>query len=106
MAEYFPSVPGIISFTTGASDVLTQVHAPNNARSVRILFETNAGKIAVDGTDGGAIGATAHLVAQADTEVLVYLDQDALEQGKGPAQVYVTSATASTVVRMLCESSG
>lgn len=106
MAEYFPSVPGIISFTTGASDVLTEVNAPNYARCVRVIFETNAGKIALEGTDGAAIGGVAHLSATADTEVLVYLDQDPYEVNKGPAKVYLTSATAGTTVRMLCESSG
>lgn len=103
MAESFAGVPDVISFQTGASNVLTRVDFPNAARRVRVLFTTNAGKIATVGTDGAAIGAAAFWGAPAGQEVTVFVDRDASEGGRGPASLYVTSATGSTTVTMLCE---
>jgi hypothetical protein len=103
MAQSFAGVPDVITFQTGASDVLTRVDFPNAARRVRMVFTTNAGKIATVGTDGAAIGAAPFWTAAAGAEVSVFVDRDGSEGGRGPASLYVTSATGTTTVTMLCE---
>ena len=102
MAESMSSVPGVLTFTLGAANVATQVNFPNNARRVRIFFVTDAGKVAVTGTDGGAIVANFYPVT-ADADWALVVDQDQAG-GKGPAPVFLATATGSTVVRLVCES--
>ena len=104
MAQSFSSVPGVITFQTTLADVLTRLDFPNNTRRVRLIFSTNAGKICTTGTDGALIGAAAFWPAAADTEIAIFVDKDPAELGKGPASIFVTSATATTTVTALCES--
>jgi hypothetical protein len=103
MAESFSSVPGVLSFQTGAIDVLTRVDFPNAARRVRILFSASDGKIATEGSDGAAIGAAPFWTATADTEVSIFVDRDGSEGGRGPASLYLTSGSATVTVTLLCE---
>ena len=102
MAESFPSVPAVLSFTLGGIDVATRLDFPNNARRVRVQFLTNAGKVATEGTDGAAIDANFYPVA-ADTEWSLFVDQDPQTGGRGPKSVFLASGVASTVVRCVCE---
>jgi len=103
MAESFSGVPGVSTFQTGAIDVLTRIDFPNSARRVRLTFTTNDGKVATEGTDGGALGATDYYKVPADNDWSMFIDRDASEGGKGPASIYVTSAVATTTVTMMCE---
>jgi len=101
MAESFPSVPGVITFTMGGSNVATELNLPNACRRVRLHFITNAGKVATEGTDAAAIDA-AHMLVTNDVDYDIWVDRDTADGGKGPAPIYVASATGSTVVRALC----
>jgi len=103
MAESFTGLPGIGSFVTGLADAVTRIDFPNAARRVRLVFSTNAGKVATEGTDGAAIGAAPFFTVAADSEWSMFIDRDASEGGRGPASIYVTSAVATTTVTMMCE---
>lgn len=103
MAQSFSQPPDVKKITLGGSNVATQLNFPNNARRVRMYFETNAGKVATTGTDGGAIDA-AHMLVANDTDYDVWVDRDTQDGGRGPASLYIASATGSTVVRVLCMS--
>ena len=105
MANSFSGVPDIITFTLGGSDVATKVNVPNNGRKVTLYFVTNPGKFAHTGTDAAAIDS-AHMLVRADEPYEVWLDQDTLDQGKGPGELYVAAAIASTVVRLHVEAGG
>ena len=102
MAEGFTTVPDVLVFTLGLADVATRIDFPNNARRVRLQFVTNAGKVATTGTDGAAIDASNYPV-DADTDFPLLVDQDQVAGGRGPASIFVASATGSTVVKAVCE---
>ena len=101
MAESFTGVPGVNVFTLGASDVATRLDFPNNARKVQLVFVTNDGKVATEGTDGAAIDANNYPVT-ADVSWPLFVDQDGVPGGKGPKSIFVAAFVGSTVVRAIC----
>lgn len=102
MAEFFPAVPGMITFTTGGANVATQLNMPNNTRRLTLFFVTDPGKVATAGTDGGAIDA-AHATVEADRYFAIFVDRDPQEGGKGPASAFIATAAGGTTVRAICE---
>lgn len=86
--------------TLGSSNVATRVILPRDCRRVAIKFETNAGKYSTTGTDGQAIDGTDYATMAADTWHSLAISR----QSHGfPADVYLASATGSTVVQVLPE---
>lgn len=72
----------------GSTDVATKVSRHPATSKLIVSFETNAGKIAFTGTDGGAINAN-YVLVPAGTQYEINV-------GNVPA-IYVASATGSTV---------
>lgn len=77
--------------TLGNIDVATKVTLPAQTRRVWLYCETNAGKAAYSGTDGGAVSAN-YLPIGANQ--IIELEHP------GDAPIYLASATAGTVVRV------
>jgi hypothetical protein len=102
MAQNFAGTPDSITFTLGASNVATRIDPPNNCRRLTVFFETDAGKLAFKGTDAVAIDASA-IPVDADRWFQVYADQDQREGGKGPAPIYIATATGGTTVYVVAE---
>ena len=92
--------PQLLRFTLGATDVATQVLFPSAARSATVRFETNAGKLAFTGTDGGAVNAN-HIVVTADA-THQFSVTDGINVSKGVAGFFVAS-TGSTVISVMVE---
>ena len=103
MAQTFDGAqfPDAIRFTLGGSHVATQVVIPQTASKVTVKFSTNAGKIAFEGTDGGAINANfADIVGDAFAELSL---SDGIRESKGVGSIFLASATASTVCTCIIE---
>lgn len=93
--------PQLLRFTLGGIDVATQVLFPSAARTATVRFETNAGKLAFTGTDGGAVNAN-HIAVTADA-THQFSVTDGINVSKGVAGFFVASATASTVISVMVE---
>ena len=93
--------PQVVRFTLGGSNVATQVVIPSTARTATVRFESNDGKLAFTGTDGGAVAA-AHIKCDGETTNEFSLD-DGAGVSKGVGSFYVASATGSTVCSVMVE---
>ena len=103
MAQTFDGAqyPDIQRFTLGGVDVATQVVIPPSCKSATVRFETNAGKLAFEGTDGGAVNA-AHIAITADAAHQFSM-LDGIGVSVGVTSFFVASATGSTVVSVMLE---
>lgn len=101
MAESFTSVPGILKFQLGASDVATLINFPNAARKFSVKFFTNVGKLALDGDDDAPISATAITGITADVFFELVVSKG---DQRGPASVRIAAAVGNTNVECVCES--
>lgn len=86
--------PDVQQFTMGATDVATKVNIPKGSKYASVNFVTNAGKIAMTGTDAAAINAE-FIDVPANTCVELRV--------RGCAAIYVASATGSTVCEVVVE---
>ena len=93
--------PQVARFTLGSTDVATQVVIPPTASTATVRFESNDGKLAFGGTDGGAVAA-AYIICAGDTTNEFSL-LDGLGVSKGVTSFYVASATGSTVCSVMIE---
>ena len=93
--------PQVARFTLGSTDVATQVVIPPTASPATVRFESNDGKLAFGGTDGGAVAA-AYIICAGDTTNEFSL-LDGLGVSKGVTSFYVASATGSTVCSVMIE---
>ena len=93
--------PQVARFTLGSTDVATQVVIPPTASTAPVRFESNDGKLAFGGTDGGAVAA-AYIICAGDTTNEFSL-LDGLGVSKGVTSFYVASATGSTVCSVMIE---
>ena len=104
MAETFDGAqyPDIKRITlSGTPDNATEVVIPASAKTATVRFETNAGKLAFEGTDGAAVNA-AHILVTADaTHQFSLTDGSAVS--KGVTSFFIASATASTVCSVMLE---
>jgi hypothetical protein len=104
MAQTFDGAqyPDIQRFTLSATpDNATEVVIVAPASKATVRFESNAGKLAFDGTDGAAVNAN-HIVVTADATHQFSLT-DGIAVSKGVGSFFVASATASTVVSVMLE---
>lgn len=84
--------------TLGASDVATEFVIPKGADYLAFRFVTDAGKLAVSGTDGAAIGA-AYETWDADVRsVRAKPRPDSTAGVHGTVSVYLATTAGSTVV--------
>ena len=93
--------PQIVRFTLGGTDVATKVNIPHTATTATVKFETNDGKLAMTGTDGGAVAA-AYIICAGDTTNEFSL-MDGIRASQGVTAFYVASATGSTVCSVMIE---
>jgi hypothetical protein len=93
--------PQVVRFTLGGSNVATQVVIPPSARTATVRFETNDGKLAFTGTDGGAVAA-AHIICAGDTTNEFSL-LDGIHTSSGVTSFFVASATGSTLCSVMIE---
>jgi len=93
--------PQLLRFTLGATDVATQVNIPSTAATATVRFETNDGKLAFTGTDGGAVNAN-HIVVTADA-THQFAVTDGINTSKGVGSFFIASATATTAVSVMVE---
>ena len=105
MAEDYSSqtvFPYIQRFATGSANVLTEINLPPGGRKVTLVFETNAGKLAHTGTDGGALGSADffHVPANAPLEIVYGMG---ISADGGALSLFATSATGTTYVGVLLE---
>lgn len=104
MAEDYSSVtafPNTQRFTLSSSiNDLTEIKLPKGGRKISILFEDNVGKFTHTGTDDAAIG-TDYFTTPKDTALEIVYGVGI--SASDPLSVYVTSATASTVVCVILE---
>ncbi len=94
-------LPHLKRITLGGSDVLTEVQLPDAASTVSVRFITNAGKLAVTGSDAGAIGSDYGTIP-ADTWVEMQWRGRASSRSQ-LTSVYLASGTGSTVVEVSLE---
>jgi hypothetical protein len=97
-------LPHLKRITLGGSDVLTEVQLPDTAATVSFRFITNAGKVAVTGSDAGAIGSDYGTI-DADTWVEMQWRGRASSRSQ-LTSVYLASGTGSTVVEVSLEPFG
>ena len=96
------TLPALDNVTTGAANVLQQIKLPlGDHCRISLYFRTNPGKVVFSGTDGGALGAADYLTIPADAWHEIH--NGSARDRKGVTSIYVTSATASTVVELLIE---
>jgi hypothetical protein len=104
MAETFDGAqyPDIKRVTlSGTPNNCTQVLFNQSARTATIRFETNAGKLAFEGTDGAAVDAS-HIAITADaTHQFSLADGQGVSVGVG--SFFLASPIASTVVSIMLE---
>ena len=93
--------PQVARFTLGSTDVATQVVIPPTASTATVRFESNDGKLAFGGTDGGAVAA-AYIICAGDTTNEFSL-LDGLGVSKGVTSFFVAAATGSTVCSIMIE---
>ena len=93
--------PQAVRFTLGGSNVQTQLNIPHTASALSVRFLSNAGSVAFTGSDGGTVGA-AYITLDADSWAEISL-ADGINSSKGVTSVYLSSATASTVVETMIE---
>ena len=93
--------PQIVRFTLGGTDVATKVNIPHTATKGTVRFETNDGKLATTGTDGGAVSAN-YIICAGDTTNEFSL-MDGIRSSQGVTAFYVASATGSTVCSVIIE---
>ena len=92
--------PQAVRFTLGGSNVQTQLNIPHTASALSVRF-SNDGNVAFTGADGGTVGA-AYITLDADSWAEISL-ADGINSSKGVTSVYLSSATASTVVETMIE---
>jgi hypothetical protein len=104
MAETFDGAqyPDIKRITlSGTPDNATEVVIPASAKTATIRFETNAGKLAFNGTDAAAIDS-GYIVVTADATHQFSLT-DGIAVSKGVGSFFIASGTASTVCSVMLE---
>jgi hypothetical protein len=104
MAETFDGAqyPDIKRITlSGTPNNATQVVIQGSAKTATVRFETNAGKLAMEGTDAAAVNA-AHILVTADASHQFSLT-DGLGVSVGVTSFFIASATASTVCSVMLE---
>lgn len=104
MAQTFDGAqyPDVLRFTTsGTPNNLTEVVIPARASKASVRFDTNAGKLAFEGTDAAAIGSH-YCDIDADTWAELSL-ADGIGTSKGVGSIFVASATATTTVTVMIE---
>ena len=104
MAQTFDGAqyPDALRFTTsGTPNNVTEVVIPARASKASVRFDTNAGKLAFEGTDGAAVGS--HFCdIDANTWAEFGLG-DGIGTSKGVGSIFVASGTATTTVTVLIE---
>jgi len=93
--------PEAVRITLGGSNVQTQLNVPAQASRLSVRFMSAAGNVAFTGSDGGSLGA-AYITLDADSWAEISL-ADGINTSKGVGAVYLSSATASTVVEAMIE---
>ena len=95
MAESIATTPGINRFTLGAINIATEVTLPGKTNVFTVRFEGEAGRLALSGTDGGAIGAD-YVSIDADRFFVIQLDEGT--DRVGGLSVFIDSDAAGAVV--------
>ena len=95
MAESITATPGINRFTLGAINVATEVTLPGITNVFTVRFEGTAGRLALSGVDGGALGAD-YVTIDADSFFELRLDSGA-DRVSG-LSVFLDSNVAGAVV--------
>ena len=93
--------PEAVRITLGGSNVQTQLNVPAQASKLSVRFMSASGNVAFTGSDGGSLGA-AFITLDADSWAEISL-ADSINTSKGVGAVYLSSATASTVVEAMIE---
>ena len=103
MAQTFDGAqyPDIQRFTLGAANIATKVIIPPTASKATVRFETNAGALAMEGTDAATINAN-YIVISADASHEFSL-LDGLRVSAGVGSFFISSPTLSTVVSVMVE---
>ena len=104
MAETFDGAqyPDIKRVTlSGTPNNCTQVLFNQSAKTATIRFETNAGKLAFEGTDAAAVDASPIAITADATHQFSLGDGRGVSVGVG--SFYLASGTASTVVSIMLE---
>lgn len=93
-----PDFPRVLKVTVSpnTADDVRAVTIPRGTKTVTLYFETNAGKVAFQGTDDAAIEDDYVFVA-ADTHF------EMKWQGNADRDIYLASGTAATVCRVAIE---
>ena len=94
--------PGLIKFRLEDSDILTEVFLPPWAKRIRFQFLANAGKLALEGSDGEEIG-TVFASIPADIWFDLNLSLTCAKYSSRES-VFLASSVDETVVEIIVES--
>lgn len=93
--------PQVVRFTLGASNIQTQVNIPRTASKFTVRAFSNDLNVSFTGSDGGSLGAN-YVTIDADAWAEISL-MDGINQAVGILELYLSSATGSTVVECMVE---
>ena len=94
-----------LTITLPGADLAREVILPKWCRRISFRFETDAGKYSSEGTDGSTIDSD-HQTATADTLHSISVDRAGRAgSNTGTPSIFFATATGSTVMRILLETS-
>ncbi len=99
MAETIGTSPAIVRFEIVAANLAVRVdYTARSFARLTVQFETNAGKLALVGTDGVILAATDYTPIAADAPYTMFLGRD-----QQTSSIYVQADTANTFVSISAE---